>query len=1038
MNTIKTDFKAPRSTARLRGLAIVFTLLSGLFILAGCGNLANLATLLKGGFDPTDCNINPFQEKCYTIVTAEDVVEDVVNLNDDELAALSPEELAARNEKIRLRKEQEAKRQAELDALAARRKELIDPVVAECAVNSVAEHCRNAFVWCSDFENTNSLECENAVGADTGLFACLTDPYRDECANQPALQETISGEVPVIDEETGDVKLDEETGEEVTEVKEVNLLENTIQARINYCRSDNDAGVPNIEANPVLCDSTVREVCSDPANPSGVFDVFCIDDPESGETPYEDERLRIVTGCNDESLSGVAQGCTSVVDFCNNSPFGNARCNIPAFATARATRVELCINARTTAESNECGVELANNPCFGDPFTDSVDCADDLNLGSEANVKTAQQSRSVLCVNAFIAQAYPEVCGSATAQSCVTNPFGDCEEQLGVEGQVIAQQTRAQYCVIGDSSADPLCTGANANACITDPTGTNCVAFFGTTQAQTNAQTQRTNYCNVLVAAGGATAIEGDTLCDKIVENACALNPFAKSAVSPNCLDKPNLATARRTFVNECRSGTRTEGCNFNNITTCNENPFGPYADNRCIATHFNDARADYKRLVITCRGNPNSSGCDTQGAYINSCNSAPFAGYTIGGVPTDICGFDHFDDARDAYCQENPFFRVTQCEGGKYAPDRLEFVNDCRSGARTVGCGEDDELIKACNRDPFSIGYQGDPCAPDHFDGARLDFVNNCRENDQLPNCDGRINTCIGNPFVVHTRNTATLLCDDPAYDDTKKLRVAFCNDDTNSGHANCTGNSVEGICLYDPFAEVCLGEDSYNGARTTKITNCSVRADSDTGACATALKRPTAASWLKSFATPLRTTATADNQFLAGTASGLSTTATVTTLKITNDLKNGVGFFTANDRFYAGLFSGVNLGAPLDDGLQAGTWSGSLHAVVGSTLGTATSMTLHVVYADGGNTRVINAFVPVSGNNHFLLDGTFTANGVISGTVNYGVFTGGVEDTPAGGRGTNGILTGLIGVNGALGAFHSTATGTDGYAGGFVATKP
>ena len=94
---------------------------------------------------------------------------------------------------------------------------------------------------------------------------------------------------------------------------------------------------------------------------------------------------------------------------------------------------------------------------------------------------------------------------------------------------------------------------------------------------------------------------------------------------------------------------------------------------------------------------------------------------------------------------------------------------------------------------------------------------------------------------------------------------------------------------------------------------------------------------------------------------------------------------------------------------------------------------MTLTVTY---GGTNTIKAFV-ASGSNHFLLEGEFTAEGVIEGTVNYGVFTGGVETAPVDAS-TNGILTGIIGQDGALGAFHSNESETSGYAGGFIATKP
>ncbi|MCA8834109.1 MAG: hypothetical protein K8953_03400, partial [Proteobacteria bacterium] len=343
-----------------------------------------------------------------------------------------------------------------------------------------AERCRDAFVWCSDFENTNSPECASALAAESGVFSCLKNPYDEACDQQAALQETISGQVPVRDEETDDIKLDE-NGEEVTELKEVTLVENTRQARINYCRDDNDQGVPNIDANPVLCESTVTNVCEDSENPSGVFDVFCKDDPATGETPYADERLKIATSCRNDETPTLEEGCTSVVNFCNATPFGNSNCDIPAFAPARKARVDLCINANTTATTNECGIELANNPCFGDPFTKSVDCKSEFNLGSAENVKTAQQNRAVLCVNAFIASRYPDICGGASATACVTDPFGgSCADDLGA-GHIMAKQTRARYCIVGDRTGDRLCAGATNQRCMQNPYHTDCAAFFGTT-----------------------------------------------------------------------------------------------------------------------------------------------------------------------------------------------------------------------------------------------------------------------------------------------------------------------------------------------------------------------------------------------------------------------------------------------------------------------------------------------------------------------------------------------------------------------------
>ncbi len=787
-----TIIPARQSVARLT--TVLFVVITAMFILTGCG-LGSLINAARTGNLP--CNLNPFQAKCYPEITEELLAgAATVNLTDEETADETPEDKAKREASIARRAAQEAARKEALAKYAPQRQALIEPVVAECTVNPLAARCRDAFVWCSDFENTNSPECASALAAESGVFSCLKDPYNEACDQQTALQETISGQVPVRDA-NGDIELDE-NGEEMTELKEVSLVENTRQARINYCRDDNDQGVPNIDANPVLCESTVTNVCEDSENPSGVFDVFCKDDPATGETPYADERLKIATSCRNDETPTLEEGCTSVVNFCNATPFGNSNCDIPAFAPARKARVDLCINANTTATTNECGIELANNPCFGDPFVDGVDCASELNLGSPENVTTAQQNRSLLCVNAFIASRYPDVCGGASATECVADPFGECEDSFGgTDEQTSARQERALYCVIGTKTTDPLCLGIQTEACFIDPAHDDCTEFFGGTyqfvdssgelqmgKQQDRAQGQRGVYCANFLETEGKT--ETSTLCEATIVRYCE--------------------TGQNLFTDSDRTGTPA-----------------------CLSR-------------------------------------------------------EDFDDKR------------------------LQFVNECRSGMRTTECGGENSVINACNREPFQ-NYQDDVCAPKHFDDARADKI---------------------------------------------------------------------AACL------------------VTGATGCTVT-----------FRNPNAATWAKSFSdnsTPLvaLNTTTPENQFLLGTADGIDTPSNVTAtlLTIANDAKNGVGFFTANLKFYAGLFSGANLGEPFTDGTQAGEWTGSLQAVVGSsaTLSAVLPMTLHVIYADGGATRVINAFVPVSGTTHFLLDGTFTAEGVIEGTVNYGAFTGGVEGHPRG----------------------------------------
>ncbi len=225
------------------------------------------------------------------------------------------------------------------------------------------------------------------------------------------------------------------------------------------------------------------------------------------------------------------------------------------------------------------------------------------------------------------------------------------------------------------------------------------------------------------------------------------------------------------------------------------------------------------------------------------------------------------------------------------------------------------------------------------------------------------------------------------------------------------------------------------------------------DNSACVDAPIRPNRAAWEDSFPTELEPFSTEGNKFLTtaefsrlsvssnvgATVNFVNTTYNNVVLDIAEDSdnrKSSVVFFTQmfnqTAYYYAGLNVDAKLGEPLTAITATGTWEGGLRAVIGNTLMPASvDMELEVTF----NPPKINAFVPVNGN-HFLLDGIFSNFGVISGTVNYGAFMAGTR-TPVANRGTNGTLTGLIGDYGAVGAFHSTATGSDGYAGGFVVRR-
>ncbi|MGU9962828.1 MAG: hypothetical protein ACNYPD_01845 [Candidatus Halichondribacter symbioticus] len=221
------------------------------------------------------------------------------------------------------------------------------------------------------------------------------------------------------------------------------------------------------------------------------------------------------------------------------------------------------------------------------------------------------------------------------------------------------------------------------------------------------------------------------------------------------------------------------------------------------------------------------------------------------------------------------------------------------------------------------------------------------------------------------------------------------------------------------------------------------------DPGAC-----RVNHADWVNRFAIPPPTKldpANQRNQFLAGGQQQLNTEDAINaqqhTISASTSLasfdgvdlglghNHGVSYFGDNDDkwyFYAGVLSETDLGAPVGTtfgGQATGRWNGKFGYV--APRGGRTDFTLEIDFA---NSR-IEAFVLGRDGNHFHVKGSYDVSGAITnGTVDYGAFTANTR-TPKATRTPNGVLTGIIGVEGAVGAFISDVTGSAGYAGGFIA---
>ena len=216
----------------------------------------------------------------------------------------------------------------------------------------------------------------------------------------------------------------------------------------------------------------------------------------------------------------------------------------------------------------------------------------------------------------------------------------------------------------------------------------------------------------------------------------------------------------------------------------------------------------------------------------------------------------------------------------------------------------------------------------------------------------------------------------------------------------------------------------------------------------------------WANSLATFPRFVPTAENQFLQGTATGLLTTGTrdsqlsnpaptVTTVTLADkglggEAADGFAFFdgySGQQHYYAGILSGTDLGAPLTEQPTNTVWRG--HIALDGFATVNKSFDLTVNFGAGSQTGggTLSAFVKVFNTNdvtHYKIDAEFNADGVIvpaADSIVYDEFTGGDPNSPtmASLRHT-GMVTGLIGEQGAVGVFIGSTTSRN-MSGGFVA---
>nr|MCA8833858.1 hypothetical protein [Pseudomonadota bacterium] len=491
-------------------------------------------------------------------------------------------------------------------------------------------------------------------------------------------------------------------------------------------------------------------------------------------------------------------------------------------------------------------------------------------------------------------------------------------------------------------------------------------------------------------------------------------------------------------------SGVLEECTELVKANPCLENPF----DTGCEATAIFQDSIDTLRLqrIQLCRF---GGGIDTACDFVNSCgdNGNPFS--------TACLEFDAFDQNRatrvklclDANSRGQAIFG---CSGLVNTETTTTACNSNGCAGGFVSVGSDQTTIAQCITNPFLAD-----CTDDVFDVVRV--------------------TACSVPATA-----AGLACTTPISAD--------------------NGAPTFASCISNPFAPDCQ-VSLFDTVRVNRLIACGGASDPSDVSCTVARTGATTANWLRSFDgssnnPPLDTepdTDTSRNQFLQGTQvvpvlldqfgstapngieGGLDTGETQvrvdpesenssppvvyflnlataqygerenrTLLMQDGDARDGVAFFLGDiagaTYAYAGILAGTNLGAVPVSTTPSATWNGQFSAIGHYFINKDFELDI-----DFSN-RSVAAFVQVSDDatSHFLLNGNFDATtGVIDGTVELGDFAGNdrTATLPNNEHRGSGMLTGLIGEDGAVGVFikNNDDTGqSSNFAGGFVAVKP
>ncbi len=741
---------------------------------------------------------------------------------------------------------------------------------------------------------------------------------------------------------------------------------------------------------------------------------------------------------------------------CSADPFTNKHQNLCylEYADDRVTRINDCITGGNASDDSQCGTAIAEHSCISNPF--ASDCADDFTDYYE----TAQANRIQFCL------------GDLTNTLCTNSDtvVGICDyapfAEICFDGDTY-KSTRADK--INDchtNTSDPSCTGVTDNP--------NAVAWedsFATALADrpappTDGTTRGNQFLKDLEDKSAGNLDNGDTVGDIVINH--------------NYTGSLNLSTSTfngRALGGDAADGVASFGGRVNNQGQSywysgifsGTDLGAPVTQTSGTASWVGRFREVSWRVNTDFVLEIDFNGTGDKAGYIEAFVQYDGAthyylegSYDAHGVITGTVDFGSFTNRDRDRSTGTPDGILTGLIGQEGAVGA--FISNYTNGGYAGGfVARPPTTVPKRGETYTETKFLNDTCTADPFgylcyletDKQRAKIIE-CTEggNASTTGCVRavQLNECLTNPFAS---NCVTDFAD--YYVAARAKRNEFCVGDLTNSLCTVPG-AKDAICTYAPFASICFDDNEYKDDRETKYPAC--HADPSVPSCTGVTDRPNAIAWADSFSTALSSAPDTTNrrsQFLKGGASGINrgdivvptnlwgssslnlNTAEFNGEALGGDAADGVAFIVGrvNDQgtfyYYAGIFSGTDLGAPVTDTSGTASWVGKINAV---NVTINKEFVLEIDFnGTGDKSGYIKAFVQQYGANHYYLDGSYDAHGVITGTVDYGTFTNRDRDNPTGTRWA-GILTGLIGKDGAVGAFIGNTTGD--YAGGFVARPP